>query len=264
MKMDLTKKFNDLFSVGGNEQIFDQFAGLIDLSDADFDRIYPSMKERLNSLFSSEQFQSDVLTNLRLVGHGSIEDERAAAEEVLSDIENDDTLSENKKDILKTIIEGSVISIIKMIEVPRERIKVEIKKLDESAIIPEYAHKTDAGADVFALEETLIKPHETVLVKTGIAVAIPIGYEIQVRPRSGLSLKSTLRIANAPGTIDSDYRGEICVIMTNTGNLSYTINKGDKIAQLVIAPVPMIDWVEVKELSTTERGEGGFGSTDKK
>ena len=83
-----------------------------------------------------------------------------------------------------------------------------------------------------------------------------------IRPRSGLSAKTKLRIANAPGTIDAEYRGEIGVIMTNTGNLSQTINKGDKIAQMVIMPVPMIKWIETDELSDTERGEGGYGSTD--
>jgi dUTP pyrophosphatase len=199
-----------------------------------------------------------------MTGHGSIEEEREAALEIIEIIEEDDSLSLNKRKMLSSIVEGSILAIINLIEVPRERIKVEIKRLNEDAIIPQYAHKTDAGADVFAVEEVTLKPHETALVKTGIAVAIPVGYEIQVRPRSGLSLKTNLRVANAPGTIDSDYRGEICVIMTNIGNLSYTINKGDKIAQLIIAPVPMIDWVMVEELSSTERGEGGFGSTDKK
>jgi len=199
-----------------------------------------------------------------MMGHGSIDEERLSAEEIIEDIKEDESLTDNKKDILITIIEGSVLSIIKMIEVPRERVKVKIKKLHPDAIIPEYAHKTDAGADVCSLEEVILKPHETRLIKTGIAVAIPVGYEIQVRPRSGLSLKTELRIANAPGTIDADYRGEICIIIQNTGNLSKTIARGDKIAQLVIAPTPMIEWEEVKELPNTERGEDGFGSTDKK
>lgn len=264
MKLELAKKFNDLFASGGNDQIFDQFAALVDLPDDQFDTIYLSMKERLNLLFNSESFQSDVLNSLKMMGHGSIDEERLSAEEIIEDIKEDESLTDNKKDILITIIEGSVLSIIKMIEVPRERVKVKIKKLHPDAIIPEYAHKTDAGADVYNLEEVILKPHETRLIKTGIAVAIPVGYEIQVRPRSGLSLKTELRIANAPGTIDADYRGEVCIIIQNTGNLSKTIARGDKIAQLVIAPTPMIEWEEVKELPNTERGEDGFGSTDKK
>ena len=119
-------------------------------------------------------------------------------------------------------------------------------------------------ADIFAAEEIIIKPNETQMVRTGIQVAIPVGYEIQIRPRSGLSFKTGLRIANTPGTIDSDYRGEVGVIMTNIGKTDETIKVGDKIAQMVISPVPMIKWVETDVLSETERGEGGFGSTDKK
>lgn len=259
------EKFSNLLTVGDmGQDTMDKFMAMLELPDAKFDAIYPTMKNQLVELFSSSQFQQSTMASLQLQGHGSVEEERQAAQEVIDEIKKDDTLSRNKKDILITIIDGSVIQICNFIEAPRERIKVQIKKLNEDAKLPEYAHKTDAGADVFAVEETVIKPHETVLVHTGIAVAIPAGYEIQVRPRSGLSLKTTLRVANAPGTIDADYRGEVCVIMNNIGNLSQTIKKGDKIAQLVIAPVPMIEWDEVDELDSTERGEGGFGSTDKK
>lgn len=263
MKKDLQNKLNELFALDTNGAL-DSILALTELPDEQFDAFYPSIQQKISEIFESKEFQEDTLKSLKMTGHGSIEEEREAALEIIEIIEEDDSLSLNKRRMLSSIIEGSILAIINLIEVPRERIKVEIKKLNEDAIIPQYAHKTDAGADVFAVEEVTLKPHETALVKTGIAVAIPVGYEIQVRPRSGLSLKTNLRVANAPGTIDSDYRGEVCVIMTNTGNLSYTINKGDKIAQLVIAPVPMIDWITVEELSPTERGEGGFGSTDKK
>ena len=263
MKQELENKLGELFALDTNDTL-DQLLALIELPDEQFDAFYPTIQQKLVLIFNSEEFQQDTLKALKMTGHGSIEEERSAAMEVIDVIQSDDSLSQNKRDMLVSLIEGSIIAIINLIEVPRERVKVEIKKLSEDAIIPQYAHKTDAGADVFAVEDVTIKPHETALIKTGISVAIPVGYEIQVRPRSGLSLKTNLRVANAPGTIDADYRGEICVIMTNIGNLSTTINKGDKIAQLVIAPVPMIDWVEVEELSPTERGEGGFGSTDKK
>jgi len=95
-----------------------------------------------------------------------------------------------------------------------------------------------------------------------LRLAIPKGYEIQVRPRSGLSLKTNLRIANAPGTIDADYRGELCILMSNIGTKPYTINAGDKVAQLVIAPTPMMVFEETSISTETDRGEGGFGSTD--
>lgn len=263
MKKEVNEKLEALFAYDNNGTL-DQLLSLLELPDEQFDALYPSIQQKLDLVFTSEEFQQDTLKALKLTGHGSIEEERAAALEVIDEISADDTLSRSKRDFLASLIEGSVVSIINLIEVPRERVKVQIKKLSEDAVIPQYAHKTDAGADVYAIEDVTLKPHETQLIKTGISVAIPVGYEIQVRPRSGLSLKTGLRVANAPGTIDSDYRGEICVIMTNTANLSQTINKGDKIAQLVISAVPMIDWVEVDELDPTERGEGGFGSTDKK
>lgn len=264
MKLEVAKRFNDMFSTAGNESIFNEFAMLVDLPDEQFDLVYDSLKERLKNLFESKSFQADVMNSLKMIGAGSIEEEKIAAQEVIDSIKEDDTLSDNKKDMLISIIEGSVLSIVKLLEVPRERVKVQIKKLTPNAKLPEYAHKTDAGADVFCSEAIEIGAGETKLVKTGIAVAIPAGYEIQVRPRSGLSLKTGLRVANAPGTIDSDYRGEICVIMTNISDKIESISQGDKIAQLVISPVPMIEWEEVKELDSTERGEGGFGSTDKK
>jgi len=190
---------------------------------------------------------------------------RAELSVFLSEITDDESLSENKKDLISSIFTNSIDIAEEILKGGcREYVKVKITKLDPEAIIPQYAHPTDAGADVYAVEGTTIAAGETKIVKTGIAVAIPVGYEIQVRPRSGLSLKSGLRIANAPGTIDSDYRGEIGIIMTNTKDIPYVIDKGMKIAQLVISPVPRIKWEEVEtveDLGTTERGEGGFGST---
>lgn len=147
---------------------------------------------------------------------------------------------------------------------------VKIKRLHPDAVIPKYATPGAAGFDLVAIETVTIRPGETLLVKTGIAVEIPQGYELQVRPRSGTSLKTPLRVANAPGTVDSDYRGEVCVIMTNThydcintefGQFHF--HKGERIAQGVICPVIQANFEEVTELSDTSRGTGGFGSTGK-
>ncbi|MCD6581190.1 MAG: dUTP diphosphatase [Desulfuromusa sp.] len=143
--------------------------------------------------------------------------------------------------------------------------QIEIKKIHPNAIIPVYMTELAAGMDICAqLEKTLtVEPGERCLVSTGLAFAIPPGYEIQVRPRSGLALKHGIALVNSPGTIDADYRGEVCIILINHGHESFTINSGDRIAQLIVAPVCQADLIEVTELSETKRGAGGFGHTGK-
>lgn len=142
--------------------------------------------------------------------------------------------------------------------------KVKVMKLHPLAKVPEYATSGAAGFDFHALEDITVFPGKTVQVRTGLAFAIPNGYEIQVRPRSGLSAKTTLRVSNAPGTIDSDYRGEVMILLTNISASSFgdvRIYAGDRIAQGVLAPVVKAEFEEVGELSGTDRGENGFGST---
>ena len=168
-----------------------------------------------------------------------------------------------------------------------ETIKVGFKRLNDNAIIPTKAYPTDSGFDLYASEDVIIEPGETIKVPTGIAVELPPGYELQVRPRSGISLRTKLRVVL--GTVDSGFRGEIGVIVDNIAedscgnesqyltyidgldyrtdgemypNDTYLIRKGDRIAQLVIQPIPTVEAYEVKgELSETDRGQGGFGST---
>lgn len=130
--------------------------------------------------------------------------------------------------------------------------------------LPEYETLGAAGMDVRSNISVSLRPGETKLIPTGIFVAIPFGYEIQVRPRSGLSLKTKFRIANTPGTIDSDYRGELCIIAENTGETEIDFGLGERISQIVLSFVPLIEWEPVaskEDLPSTERGEGGFGST---
>lgn len=130
--------------------------------------------------------------------------------------------------------------------------------------LPTYAHIGDAGADLYLSENTKVYPGETRTLKTGLYVAIPEGFEIQIRPRSGMSAKTKLRVANAPGTIDHQYRGEIMVLMDNVGDTPVELNIGDRIAQMIIAPVWNVVWRQVDtkdDLGTTTRGSGGFGST---
>ena len=127
--------------------------------------------------------------------------------------------------------------------------------------LPEYATPASAGVDLRASEARVIPPGGWALVPTGLRIALPEGYEAQVRPRSGLALKHGVTLPNSPGTIDADYRGEIGVILMNLGQEPFVVEPGDRIAQMIVAPVTRVAWSEAEELDATERGEGGFGST---
>ena len=135
------------------------------------------------------------------------------------------------------------------------------KRIHPDAVLPAYAHPSDAGMDVRSVAELVIPPGGRALVPTGLVVLLPPLYEAQVRPRSGLALKHGVTVLNTPGTIDSGYRGEIGVILANFGDAPFKIAKGDKVAQLVIAPVTQPEIVEAAEVDETDRGAGGFGST---
>lgn len=196
-------------------------------------------------------------------------------------------ISNEKKEFVAELC-LSIINVINSTEgVAKRMVSVPIQIIHPDAKLPAYAHETDSGMDLYALEDITIKPGETVLVPTGIKVALPPGYELQVRPKSGRALKTKLRVANTPGTIDQGYRDEIKVIIENvdppirsisipddaTPNTpieicdiefgqSYTIGKGEKFAQLVLAEVPKVAWFEVENVGEIgeDRG-GGFGSS---
>jgi len=146
---------------------------------------------------------------------------------------------------------------------PLAPINIRIRRLEHGADLPLplYATNGAAGMDVVAAEELDLVPGQRHAVATGFAMAIPAGYEVQVRPRSGLALNHGVTVPNTPGTIDSDYRGELKVIMINHGDKAFAIKRGERIAQLVVAPVQHAAFVEVDALDDTERGAGGFGST---
>ena len=141
--------------------------------------------------------------------------------------------------------------------------KLKIKKLNKEAIIPKYQTELAAGFDLHSIEEYVLKKGERKLIKTGLAFEIEDGYEVQIRPRSGLAFKHGITVLNSPGTIDADYRGEIMVLLINLGDEDFEIKKGERIAQAVVAPVVQAKFEEVEELSSTKRGAGGFGSTGK-
>ena len=140
-------------------------------------------------------------------------------------------------------------------------VKVRVKRLTPDAKIPKAAKAGDVAFDLYSTIDYELRPRERFAVPTGIAVEIPPGYEGQVRPRSGLALKEGVTVLNTPGTVDSGYRGEIKTIMINHNEESFMVTKGMRISQLAIRPVPEVEFIEVEELSDTERGEGGFGST---
>ena len=145
-------------------------------------------------------------------------------------------------------------------------VKILIKKTNRKVITPKYKTEGSSGVDLSAFldKEVVIKPNSSELIPTGLQVAIPEEFEIQIRPRSGLAAKESIGVLNSPGTIDSDYRGELKIILFNHGNKDFIINNGDRIAQMVLVPILKMEFEEVDSLPETIRGQGGFGSTGKK
>jgi dUTP diphosphatase len=146
-----------------------------------------------------------------------------------------------------------------------EKIKINIKRLpgNDDIPLPQYMTAIAAGMDIFACvaADEIIRPGQRKMVPTGIAIALPEGFEAQIRPRSGLAIKNGITLLNSPGTIDADYRGEISLIVINHGTEPFVIKRGMRLAQMVINRVAQVEWVEVPELDDTARGEGGFGHT---
>lgn len=259
----MNAKVKDLISQNTQKtMVSDQFIEIMEMPDEKFDIIANKFITQINAVYDKAETRNEIINQMKMAPPIELENEKIGTEQLIKDIQEDNTLSENKKKVLITMLNRSIEIIESIVNIPREMVDIKIKKLHEDAIIPTYAHASDAGADIYAIEDIDIPPHKTIIVKTGIAVSIPNNYEIQIRPRSGLSSKTNLRIANTPGTIDAGYTGEVGVIMDNIGNLTAHIKKGDKIAQMVPMPVPMINWIEVDELESTDRGTNGYGSSD--
>lgn len=138
---------------------------------------------------------------------------------------------------------------------------IKIKKLSDDAIIPDYQSIGASGFDLHSIENVIINPSDIIAIKTGLAFEIPSGYEIQIRPRSGLALKMGISVLNSPGTIDSDYRGEVMVILFNFSKKIFNINKGDRIAQGVVCKIYQANLISTDAIDSTERNDKGFGST---
>ena len=250
---------------------FKELAVLFTLSDENFKIASEAVLTNIKNLLKDKSYLKEIkdeLSRNNLTINDYLENMEKSIESIDESL-NDENISDDKIDFFKKII----TEIGNALKDDESSLFIPIELINDEAKIPTYAHITDAGADLYALEDITIEPGETKLIPTGLKVAIPEGYELQIRPKSGRCLKSKLRIANTPATIDSGYRGEICVIVEITGALvdmqilygsPHTIGKGEKFAQLVLNKIEKASFYKVKSVDEFEsdgRDEGGFGST---
>ena len=278
--------FDELEKVAPGFEGIGVLAGLLDMPDKEFHAFAPIVLEEIQKELTNSNSKFSLVSALESSGT-SIDGLKEAVDDILTNFDEEfSKYSEEKQSFLKSLI-TTIQNTIEMTKAKKnKRIQIPIEKCNDDAVIPSYACLNDAGMDIYSVEDCVINPGESKLVHTGLKCAIPEGYELQVRPRSGMSLKTKVRIANAPGTIDTGYRGEIGVIVDNIEppikdityhfedkkpvidsilhGAPYTINKGDRIAQFILQEIPGAQFVEVP--SVIEIGEdrgGGFGHSGK-
>lgn len=283
-KEDIHQLSSLMGELSGKEDTLEAIGGLLNLPEDKFALLAPGVLDSyLRSLNNA---------NTRLLLAQAINANGATVEDMVQNfaqlgqkIDTLESFSAQKKDFLKQLVNGLANCISETQGVAKKYIQIPYEKCREGARMPEYAHIDDSGMDLYALEDYTIHPGETKLIPTGLKFAIPNGYELQIRPKSGRCLKTKLRVANTPATIDAGFRGEVCVIVENVeapiqdityefdnnGHLIITsilhgadhyIHKGEKFAQLVLAEVPKANFYLVdKVMEDTERADGGFGST---
>ena len=265
---------------GDNAGVLDAIGSVLSLDEDQFSIIAPGIMQSFSQSVNNPNDKIALVQTINASGMRS-EDLSGSFDGICEEIEKLD-ISTQKRDFLKNII-GTIVNAVNDTEgIAKRNVQVAIELCHPDAKIPQYAHISDSGVDVYALDDITVKPGETVLVPTGIKVALPAGYELQVRPKSGRALKTKLRVANTPGTIDQQYRDEIKVIIENIDSpikditldeegkvtsilygSSFTIGKGEKFCQLVLAEVPKIAFYRVEsvlEIDKEDRG-GGFGSS---
>ena len=280
------KSIQELANLNPNFGGFDGIGLLLSLPDEQFAILAPTFLMELEKSVNNSNDQFAMAQAMNTSGY-RIEDMREAFDKICTEIENQmsDILSAPKRDFLKTLVSITYNAVSAADGIAKRHILIPIEYCRPDAKMPTYAHLTDAGMDIYLTEDVTIHPGETKLIPTGIKVAIPLGYELQVRPKSGRSLKSKLRIANTPGTIDAGYRDEICIIVDNIDQIvkgaemdasgalcgilwgsDITLGKGEKIAQLVLSEVPKAVFYEVESVAAIENDgrKGGFGSTGNK
>lgn len=267
------------------DSIVAMLGSLLSMPDDEFHTLAPVVLQSIQQTINEPTEKIKLVQGLNAAGLRS-DDLVDILEEMSGDLESLEVSNEKKEFVAELCL--SIINVVNSTEgIAKRMVSVPIQIIHPDAKLPAYAHETDSGMDLYALEDIIIKPGETVLVPTGIKVALPPGFELQVRPKSGRALKTKLRVANTPGTIDQGYRDEIKVIIENIDppiraihtdfaqspndpipvgaidfGQTYTIGKGEKFAQLVLAEVPKVAWFEVENVGEIgeDRG-GGFGST---
>ena len=265
---------------------FEEIAVLLTMPEEQFALIAPVFLNEMEKSFNNVNDQLAMVQAMNVAGVKAEDAEKeflAICEQI--DVQMADTLSAQKRSFVKELLAITYNAVNEAEGITKRHVLIPIEYCREDAKMPTYAHLTDAGMDIYLTEDVTIHPGETKLIPTGLKVALPLGYELQVRPKSGRSLKSKLRISNTPGTIDAGYRDEIGIIVDNidqvikdgeldeagrlTGILwgsDITLSKGEKIAQLVLSEVPKAVFYEVESVSTIENDgrKGGFGSTGDK
>ena len=282
-RFELTRFMEALQQVTPESGGFDELAAMLMLPEEQFAILAPIFLAELDKGLKNVNDQMLLVQSMNLLGMKS-ENVREQYDQIYKelDAQMSDLLSRQKRDFLKQLLGITYNALAEADGVSKKTILIPLEYCKTGAKMPAYAHLTDSGMDVFALEDITIAPGETKLIPTGLKVAIPAGYELQVRPKSGRCLKTKLRVANTPGTIDAGYRDEIGVIIDNiepfiksaqmdeAGRLynvefgsSYTIGAGEKFAQLVLCEVPKAAFYEVESVAAVENDgrAGGFGST---
>lgn len=285
---NLKEQLGEVVDLGENKEIFDSILGLLGMPDEDFVIIAPGIMQSYQQSLNNPNDKIVLVQALNATGT-KVEDLVEAFSSLEEEI-NKLAISIPKKDFLKEMISSIINSVADTEGIAKKYISIPIELCHEDAKVPQYAHISDSGMDVYAIEDVTVHPGETKLVPTGIKVALPPGYELQVRPKSGRALKTKMRVANSPGTIDQGYRDEIKVIIDNIeppvkditaepvigedGLIKYFnitsieygsdfhIGKGEKFCQLVLAEIPKASFYRVDNVKDIgeDRG-GGFGST---
>lgn len=281
---ELQSYLKDLSEITDTDGAIAAVTSLLSTDDDTFNLVAPQILDNFVRSLNLPNNKITLVQSFNATGVKS-EDLAASFQKIVEAIDTIEEYSQNKKDFVKQFFSAIFNAVADTEGISKRIIRIAVEKINPDVQLPTYAHTDDSGMDVYALDDYEIKPGETKIIPTGIKVQIPNGYEIQVRPKSGLSLKTKMRVANTPGTVDASFRGEIGVIIENIepsikdidyefdeithrpiikaishGSSCY-ITKGQKFAQLVLSEVPKIAWYEVSAVNTTERGEGGYGST---